>query len=1206
MSDNAAAQPSTTRVPWLSVTFLAGLVLLVETVLFHVLSYVHDYYVGTLAISCAVLGIGLGAAAASRVRSASPALFSWTCLLTTLCIYVSFAVLLRYPVPWLATFVAAPCFFFPVMFIAAVFRDHSSERVYLYDMAGAFLGVVATVALYALLRSEHILALVLTALPALGLLAAVSYAPARRLVPIGLNIALLGGGVYVAAQQFRSDAFNLHQLVNAKHSALDPRKVFVLYPNGLDRTYDNLRGRIDVLQPARSRDSLVAYHGMVNDHFTPNVARDYRSHYEPQKIEWPTKDCRVLYGIVPEPRVFVVGSAAQGIVKTLKKITPPENITPIEINPAILTIMQQDYYEQSGRAYDGLEPRVANAIAALKASEESYDMITLINTHSTKSIADRGAPDYLHTLETYGLYFEHLTEDGYLLFEERPTSREGELGLYRMINTLWHALAQRGVEDPSRHFLIWEWQGRSHPRIEKNHYKYYVSMVVTKNPIEGPRRHAIVRWIDRCALLRRAPLRIAYMNDYTQTDEYGQLFTMIRNGSFEPLKTERFDERLVTDDRPFAAVSTRSHPVLARLVLITSGVIAALWLVLSIHLGRRAPATIWPLNAFNVLIGLAYLFVEILYLQVYQNVFFGAAATFILILGLLLLSSGVGARIGGRVPLYLAAVLLVPVVFAGTQAPTWLLHAGLPLRAVQLVSVALIVGTGMLMGLFFPRGLQVAKEKGLQAFVPQLFAINSLAGSLAVAVALWCGITVGYSVTVVIALMLFVGAELLLNGARQAAALPRALRQRRAAYAVVGGAAALVLLVQFPTAGRAAPSRPAAPVEQQATLASDTQSLPTAAEAFTTLRPEVVDESLRRGRQFLLANQTSKGNFVYARDFLTGQVATSDNQVRQAGVLWSLALIHHDNPTPETAAAVQRGLAFFNKYTRRTPEGYAYIAYPNDDRGKTGTVALVTLAMIDYLRAEADPAIRAKLLAPLKAHLDFLMSLRREDGLLHGSYASDTGRPFGKASPYSDGEALLAFVKAAKYIDHHYLRWDALEMAEQMYQQHVVAALAKDPDSDETKGFYQWGSMAFYEIYTSRWPGTGHYAERVIDLAYWMIDVHETLRRTKNTGYAYEGIVHAWELARRRSNVRAQERFAAVIDIGLGKLTTWQVGGPLADQNPFLVRHAPPPPECVGGVMNRKDDPILRIDVTQHQMHALILTRRFLLRPRPVQTEARG
>ncbi len=55
--------------------------------------------------------------------------------------------------------------------------------------------------------------------------------------------------------------------------------------------------------------------------------------------------------------------------------------------------------------------------------------------------------------------------------------------------------------------------------------------------------------------------------------------------------------------------------------------------------------------------------------------------------------------------------------------------------------------------------------------------------------------------------------------------------------------------------------------------------------------------------------------------------------------------------------------------------------------------------------------------------------------------------------------------------------------------------------------------MAFYEITTSKRKNVGKYGEYVMDLADWMIDVHKTLERRRNTAYAYEGIIHAYAIA---------------------------------------------------------------------------------------------
>jgi UDP-N-acetylmuramoyl-tripeptide--D-alanyl-D-alanine ligase len=168
------------------------------------------------------------------------------------------------------------------------------------------------------------------------------------------------------------------------------------------------------------------------------------------------------------------------------------------------------------------------------------------------------------------------------------------------------------------------------------------------------------------------------------------------------------------------------------------------------------------------------------------------------------------------------------------------------------------------------------------------------------------------------------------------------------------------------------------------------------------------------------------------------------------------------------------------------------------------------------------------------------------------------------------------------------------ESAEAMYQAYVVEALRQDPDSDLTKGFYQWGSMALLEMYDAGWDRHEEYAERCIELAHWMIDVHRTLERRRNTAYAMEGLICAWELARRTGDTASQRKIGAVIDEGLYKLTTWQFGSPVA--NDYLRGLTEAPPAAVGGVMSAADDPRLRIDTTQHQMHAVILARKFIYR----------
>jgi UDP-N-acetylmuramoyl-tripeptide--D-alanyl-D-alanine ligase len=104
-----------------------------------------------------------------------------------------------------------------------------------------------------------------------------------------------------------------------------------------------------------------------------------------------------------------------------------------------------------------------------------------------------------------------------------------------------------------------------------------------------------------------------------------------------------------------------------------------------------------------------------------------------------------------------------------------------------------------------------------------------------------------------------------------------------------------------------------------------------------------------------------------------------------------------------------------------------------------------------------------------------------------------------------------------------------------------------------------------------------------------MIDDHHVLTRTRNTGYAFEGIIHAYALAKQRGDAR-HTKYACVIDVGLERLMSWQVGGPLANRYASASGDA----KAIGGVQNEAFESALRIDVAQHQMHATQLAREFV------------
>ena len=767
----------------LAVTFFAGIVLLSETLFFHAAKYILDYMLAMTVISCAVAGIGLGAFLASRFRQSEQSYFDWCCGGTTACLYLAAFVLLRHSsLPTLLPAVAS-VFVFPSMFIARAFARGSATGTYLFDMLGAGVAVGLIVLAYHWTGTETVFLILVTAVPAAGALWAAMASSYRRWarLPAFLWLAVFGMiGATLLHFQLADRRLDIQRLVNPSAPNI-PAQNMLRRPSrwSVVKSYDNLVGRLDVI-PTEQR-FYVTYDGFFSDNFTGLPTYDYLDYAKPHEIDFPTQDRRVLYGLVPEPTVFVIGPAADGIIKTLRTITPPDHVDSVEVNPGVLQMMQHDFYEASGQSYKGMRPVLGNALSALRRSHRKYDMITLINTHSSRWIGALGAPDFLHTRESYDLYLDHLTDHGYLLFEERPDTRRGELGVKRMILTLYDCLKRRGAKDPAQHFFIWEFMSgrytsKGHTGIATGSDMYYVGMIVSLEPIQGKRKQAVIDWYENpwfiqwdesekpTHYLSERKLYPAYLKSTWSNERFGPFFKMIEAGDFSAI-SENFDDSLVTNDRPFPSCSTRSAPEIRQLVRITSGLCLLLCGLFAVGAVRNVAhrRSVGLLLVYNVAIGLAYFLVEIMLIQVYQRVFLAPSASLAMVLGVLLIGSAAGGLSARVIRPTMATIALVPLVLGCLWLPEWAVAHGWTSAATTAAAVVTIFAVGAAMGVYFPTGLIIADQWSLRAKIPHLFAINAISGSLATVLSLWLGIRAGYTWTVLIALALYIVASVVVR-----------------------------------------------------------------------------------------------------------------------------------------------------------------------------------------------------------------------------------------------------------------------------------------------------------------------------------------------------------------------------------------------------------------------------------------------------------
>eukprot|EP00536_Pseudo-nitzschia_multiseries_P006896 jgi/Psemu1/194138/e_gw1.153.3.1 len=376
------------------------------------------------------------------------------------------------------------------------------------------------------------------------------------------------------------------------------------------------------------------------------------------------------------------------------------------------------------------------------------------------------------------------------------------------------------------------------------------------------------------------------------------------------------------------------------------------------------------------------------------------------------------------------------------------------------------------------------------------------------------------------------------------------------------------------------------------------------ADAASKLTKSLLTESLELGCEYIARNQKAEtGNFNYQYDFVTHTLDDDDSPVRQAGALWGITLCFQSLPDNASYRnAVERGIAFFRGHTVDGPaEGSRMVVYPGfENESQSGVNALYGLALVDCLATirEHPDAAAAIAIVPreLETELDgilrFLVYLQQDNGHFAEAYDREEEEKSEDSSPYYDGETMLCLVKAARHLgdDHRDLVPLIERTAPVLAKAYTVDAWREDgPDSSLTKGFYQWSSMVFQEYYFAEWENYEYFGDCLLVLAHWIIHTHEILERQLNTGYAFEGIVSAYNVARVRGHTEALADLGYAIDEGLYKLTGWQVGGPLAHTNSFLVSHPTDERIAIGGIMSARDEAPLRIDTTQHQMHAVMM-----------------
>ncbi len=736
----------------LSLSFFTVVVFVIEIMFFYLIEYIHDYLQAMQTISYALLGVGIGSLVSTRINYTSR-LFPLSLLGTAVFSAIASTIVIRFPSNPLVNIVLLLPFIFPAIYTSVLYREFKSDKAYLFDMAGAIFGIILVILLFHFFNVESSFFLLIATILFVSL-TSIEYR--RNAVLFSLIAVLLVIFLSFFFLQQRYDVFNLVHAVRCGER-MDQTKIFCrLQPGGaryetheLVGSYDNLVARIDVTRRKGNQNwHGVYFHSMMNDHF-----RNERGYVFGRGRNL---DRRVVTGIFDNPRILIAGPSANGILKSAVGWSD-RGIIGVELNPSIVQIMTRDFYEESGRSYDAIQLERGNVISYLARAKGEFDLITFINTRSMTSIGYLGAPDYLHTRESYRLFFDHLSDNGYLMYEERPIGELGMHGVKRQLATLYAVLQEIGANEPERHLFVYSWMGaRRLPRAGE--VPDYISIMASRSPFGPEQLAAINTWIEW-----QPHIRPDFLLPSVVDQEYVELFQSLKDGDRTSLPVG-VDYSPVTNDRPYSSQVYTDYPEVTRMLL-SVGLVCLMALgFLLLFSWRSLSKASARLSIYNVLIGIAFFLIEILLIQKYLNVFLTPIAALVLVLGVMLFSSGLGALFLSRVNPLLVSSLLIVIVIGNVYLPSVILQWELPWIVEYSLFALMIFVCGFFMGGYFPRGLIQAKEIGLRDIVPVYFGICSIAGTFGTILSLYLSVRYGFVVTMVVAFVFyFVASSLVMD-----------------------------------------------------------------------------------------------------------------------------------------------------------------------------------------------------------------------------------------------------------------------------------------------------------------------------------------------------------------------------------------------------------------------------------------------------------
>jgi spermidine synthase len=458
----------------------------------------------------------------------------------------------------------------------------------------------------------------------------------------------------------------------------------------------------------------------------------------------------LAYHLGGRGKVLIIGPGG-GVDVIIARLHGARDVTAVELNPLVArdVMGSEPFLGFSGRLYQqpGVRLVVDDGRSFLRRSREPHDLIvaTMVDTWAaTAAGAFALSENNLYTVEAFSDYLERLSPDGILSMTRWHQTPPDQL--LRLVSLGREVLEVLGADAPERHFIIVRGPAEGMPLTT-------ATVLLKKSPFSPAE-------VERAeAFARRLGLELLYTPRTRPPNDLTRLIT-----AADPADLWRtFPSNIAPprDNSPFFFQSVRLEKLLSRrwafgewrrtnlgtvvlfgLVAITSLVVVAFILGPLVVVRRRLRAT--PRQGrlafllYFATLGAGFIVVEVVLLQKCVLFLGHPAYALTVVLFALLLFSGLGSLLSGRIPdgslsralpkvILLAVALIACSVLVLSPLFYGLVH--LDARWRVLVTVLALAPLGLALGMPMPTGIRILAQRAPE-LIPWAWGVNGAASVL--------------------------------------------------------------------------------------------------------------------------------------------------------------------------------------------------------------------------------------------------------------------------------------------------------------------------------------------------------------------------------------------------------------------------------------------------------------------------------------------